>query len=60
LKCAACGAPIQRDENPHAPFCSRRCQELDLGRWLKEEYGMPWEDSSKPPEPDEDDDDRQV
>ena len=23
---------------PHSPFCSRRCSQLDLGRWLNEVY----------------------
>jgi uncharacterized protein len=25
----------------HAPFCSKRCADLDLGRWLKGEYTVP-------------------
>ena len=25
----------------HHPFCSERCANLDLGRWLKEEYRNP-------------------
>jgi endogenous inhibitor of DNA gyrase (YacG/DUF329 family) len=25
-------------EWPHWPFCSRRCQLIDLGRWLGERY----------------------
>ena len=23
------------------PFCSARCKDLDLGRWLREEYRIP-------------------
>jgi endogenous inhibitor of DNA gyrase (YacG/DUF329 family) len=30
------------------PFCSERCRQIDLGRWLKEEIAMPIDD------PDED------
>ena len=30
------------------PFCSERCRQIDLGRWLKEEYSVPVE-----PDPDE-------
>ncbi len=26
---------------PHAPFCSRRCAQLDLGKWLNEDYVIP-------------------
>ena len=33
--CAAKAAP------PHAPFCSRRCSQLDLGNWLNEAYVIP-------------------
>lgn len=25
------------------PFCGRRCQQIDLGRWLNEDYGVPLE-----------------
>lgn len=24
-----------------SPFCSERCQQIDLGRWLAEEYRIP-------------------
>ena len=27
----------------YAPFCSKRCADLDLGRWFKEEYRIPSE-----------------
>ena len=23
------------------PFCSKRCKDLDLGRWLNEDYRVP-------------------
>lgn len=25
----------------HHPFCSARCQDVDLGRWLKGNYAIP-------------------
>ncbi len=25
----------------YKPFCSRRCADLDLGRWLNESYTIP-------------------
>jgi endogenous inhibitor of DNA gyrase (YacG/DUF329 family) len=34
-----------------APFCSVRCQQIDLGRWLKGDYvipGKPDEDRTGP------------
>jgi hypothetical protein len=29
------------------PFCSERCRRVDLGRWLNEDYGLPFEPSEK-------------
>lgn len=26
------------------PFCSKRCADIDLGRWLKEDYRVPVEE----------------
>ena len=26
---------------PHAPFCSLRCAQLDLGKWLNQDYVIP-------------------
>jgi len=28
----------------HRPFCSVRCANIDLGRWLKGDYSIPTED----------------
>jgi uncharacterized protein len=54
-KCAVCGKP---PEPRFSPFCSKRCADIDLGRWLKGGYaipGAPAEDSEKPaPGPQED------
>jgi len=36
--CAICGKPRVRE---FAPFCSARCQDIDLGRWLKGSYVIP-------------------
>lgn len=33
--CPICGKPAAAR---FRPFCSRRCADLDLGRWLKEDY----------------------
>lgn len=42
LSCAICERPIElRPANPHFPFCSPRCKDVDLGRWLQEDYRMP-------------------
>lgn len=34
------------------PFCSRRCADVDLGRWMNGRYTIPGEDSA--PSPSED------
>lgn len=30
------------------PFCSLRCRQIDLGRWLDEKYGLPYESEDEP------------
>jgi endogenous inhibitor of DNA gyrase (YacG/DUF329 family) len=57
--CAICGKP--RDPK-YAPFCSRRCADVDLGRWLKGAYVIPGEpaeeeDEAPPTAPKSRDDD---
>lgn len=44
-ECPLCGKP---QKHVFRPFCSRRCAEVDLGRWLNGSYAIPAE-----PEPDE-------
>jgi len=40
--CPTCRRPAaRRPANPAFPFCSPRCQLLDLGRWLDAEYRIP-------------------
>ncbi len=38
--------PICKDETAtdHSPFCSRRCADVDLGRWLNGSYAVPSDD----------------
>ncbi len=36
--CVICGKP-QSPKN--TPFCSPRCSDIDLGRWLKGSYAIP-------------------
>lgn len=35
MTCPICGKPAVKE---HRPFCSRRCADLDLGRWLTGAY----------------------
>ena len=43
LKCSFCGKSYRRDQTKNPPFCSTRCQQLDLRNWLNESYGLPVE-----------------
>jgi len=38
--CPICGKP---GTARHRPFCSRRCADIDLGRWFTEAYRIPGE-----------------
>jgi endogenous inhibitor of DNA gyrase (YacG/DUF329 family) len=42
--CPICGKPVKLETRP---FCSKRCADIDLGRWLGETYRIPAEE---PPE----------
>ncbi len=37
--CAVCKRPA--DDPVYAPFCSRRCADLDLQRWFSGAYAIP-------------------
>lgn len=39
--CPLCGKPR---EEKYRPFCSKRCADIDMGRWLKEGYAIPGEE----------------
>jgi endogenous inhibitor of DNA gyrase (YacG/DUF329 family) len=56
--CPICGKP---GDSRLQPFCSRRCADVDLGRWLKGGYAIPGPPTdpanpSNPPENDPDED----
>jgi endogenous inhibitor of DNA gyrase (YacG/DUF329 family) len=46
-KCPICGAP---PEARFRPFCSKRCADIDLGRWFSGSYSVP---AVEPPEDEE-------
>jgi uncharacterized protein len=46
--CAVCGKP--QDER-FRPFCSRRCADVDLHRWLSGTYVLPAGDDDDDSEP---------
>ncbi len=47
-KCPICGkAAESRPKNPFGPFCSERCRQIDLGKWLGGEYRIPMEEPTE-------------
>ncbi|MEM8952177.1 MAG: DNA gyrase inhibitor YacG [Pseudomonadota bacterium] len=44
-RCVRCGKPRTQE---FRPFCSRRCRDLDLGKWLDGSYTIPAEEEEPP------------
>lgn len=42
--CAICGRPVAAR---YRPFCSARCRDIDLHRWLSGSYAIPAEDAEE-------------
>lgn len=38
MSCPICGRPT---EKTYRPFCSKRCADRDLGKWLSGSYAIP-------------------
>ena len=49
MSCPICGKDTVKR---YRPFCSRRCADVDLGKWLSGAYAIPAEEE-EPPEPPE-------
>jgi endogenous inhibitor of DNA gyrase (YacG/DUF329 family) len=45
-KCPICGKPAEPE---YRPFCSRRCADVDLQRWLSGVYAVPSEEEESGP-----------
>lgn len=41
-KCPICKKVFTQEK--YAPFCSKRCADIDLGRWFNGSYAVPSED----------------
>lgn len=41
MSCPICKAATVKE---HRPFCSRRCADVDLGRWFSGSYAVPSRD----------------
>jgi len=52
-KCAICGKPATQ---ANYPFCSPRCQDIDLNRWLSDSYRVPTNETPETAAKDEDED----
>lgn len=50
LRCPVCQKRFDSDQSEAMPFCSLRCKQVDLGRWLEEGYGLPYESEDESPE----------
>ncbi|WP_350333169.1 DNA gyrase inhibitor YacG [Coralliovum pocilloporae] len=48
--CPICEKPSSREAYP---FCSKRCADVDLSRWLKGSYAVPAQEEDLPDEEDE-------
>lgn len=42
MSCPICAKPPSAD---YRPFCSKRCADVDLGRWLIGGYAIPTDDA---------------
>jgi endogenous inhibitor of DNA gyrase (YacG/DUF329 family) len=49
--CPNCGKPASEE---YRPFCSKRCADIDLHRWLRGAYAIPGEPVDEETEPRED------
>lgn len=50
MPCPECGQPSSKEDHP---FCSDRCRNLDLGRWLNGTYAIPVSEAEENLDPDE-------
>jgi endogenous inhibitor of DNA gyrase (YacG/DUF329 family) len=41
MRCPTCGKRFEESNSPTLPFCSPRCRQVDLNRWLTEEQRLP-------------------
>ncbi|HEY2882281.1 MAG TPA: DNA gyrase inhibitor YacG [Pirellulales bacterium] len=55
IHCPVCNQNFDPEHSTAMPFCSDRCRQIDLGRWLDERHSLPIErqvdfDEELPPE----------
>ncbi|GEM_PF-1085104 len=59
IRCPICGKLFVPRQSDALPFCSARCRNIDLYRWLREDYSLPlpprWDEEDELPlDPDAD------
>ena len=54
MRCPTCDKQFERAESKALPFCSDRCRQIDLGRWLSEEQRVPAKSLEVDDEPEQD------
>ena len=45
MRCLVCKKEFDAKDSTSVPFCSPRCKQIDLGRWLSEANTLPVERS---------------
>lgn len=54
VRCPTCGGDsVYSSENPHRPFCSERCRNIDFGAWASESYRVASPPSGEDTDPDD-------
>lgn len=41
VKCPQCATEFNYYDSEFRPFCTERCQQIDLGHWFQETYTVP-------------------
>ncbi|MBC7430278.1 MAG: DNA gyrase inhibitor YacG [Bacteriovorax sp.] len=60
VKCPQCDTNFSYYESEFRPFCSDRCQKIDLGHWFKESYTVPSKETTLDAEKEIDVDDNEA
>jgi endogenous inhibitor of DNA gyrase (YacG/DUF329 family) len=55
VQCPTCRAPVPWEGNLYRPFCSERCQLIDLGAWVEGKYRIQGESLDKDSEKEDED-----
>lgn len=51
LRCPTCHKQFDPQRSLAMPFCCERCRLIDLGGWLAEKHGLPWEPEDEADQP---------